>query len=190
MDDNRKIISERNFTVSLLENLKTFLARLFSDFGRIIKSSTWKVRVENQVIIPEQIDTRSELQNILSAIQNMPEKDMPEKYDDATMVEAIKCVETAVKSIPEGKEADMSGIESKLSELIKLLTPAPMPKITKSMAEKSAPVFIGEEVVKDLKGNIIEVVEKWSDRDIASVKKTYTEDGLIKTMWAEEIRSK
>jgi hypothetical protein len=140
MNEGHKTVSDRNHRVFLLENLKTFLRRLFSDLLNIAKVHTWDVRVENQIEIPEQIDTRPEIERLIEAVANIPEA---KETDVTSVVEAIKAIpetvipdfpkpkETnyqpdiekasqaiveAIKSIPESKQSDLSKIEELLAD--------------------------------------------------------------------------
>jgi hypothetical protein len=204
-DDNRKTVSDRNFSVSLLENLKTFLARLFSDLVRNLKIISWNVRVENQIEIPRemtisnQIDPRPELMAAIQAVKEIPEIDLspvvaaiqalvekPEseypEQDDSMVVEAIKCVETAIQSLPCTKEVDMSSVEDKLNKLIDIMTPKPLPKMEMPKAVKM-PVWLSEECVYNKDEELISVINHYDTMDIIEEKQEILKDGLWRKIW-------
>lgn len=148
--------SDRNHGVRLLENLKTFLARLFSDFNRILKSNTWDVRVQNPTVIPDPIDTRPEINQLIDAVANIPE---PKETDMAPVVEAIKEIpQTVIPEMPTSFEVtnqpDMEKVAETIVEAIKCMPehkPTDLSKLEKLMADKTMSVKEMKDVTSLLK---------------------------------------
>jgi hypothetical protein len=187
MDDNRKTVSDRNFTVSLLENLKTFLARLFSDLVRTLKVVSWSVRVENQISIPEPIDTREELKEIVSAVKDIP---IPKDIDLSPVVDAVTNIpRTEIPEFPTSLEItnqpDMEKVSASIVEAILAIPKAEqtdLSKLEKLLADKTVNVKEIKDVITILKlifNKLNEEKEPIDDKPL-SEKIEYYNDGTYK----------
>jgi hypothetical protein len=156
MNEGHKTVSDRNHRVFLLENLKTFLRRLFSDLLNIAKVHTWDVRVENQIEIPEQIDTRPEIERLIEAVANIPEA---KETDVTSVVEAIKAIpETVIPDFPKPKETnyqpDIEKASQAIVEAIKSIPevkPTDLSVLEKLLSDKTVSVKEGKQIVSLLK---------------------------------------
>jgi len=205
-------VQRSRWMIGLLDNLKTFLARLFSDFNRMLKVNIWSVKVENLPELPEQIDTRDHLLAILQSIKEIPtpEKtdmkpvcdmlqmliDKPEMefptQDNSMLAEAIKAVEKAITgmempSMPEIKmeKPDYSKIEKLLADIAKLLTPPPMPKMTKAK-EAKLPVWQSEELVYNRDNELTMIINHYDTQDIIEKRVENWNNGVRTLTWTEE----
>ena len=196
-----------NRLVGLLENLKRFIGSNTTSLFNAIKGTVFSVRVENQkdyinvsnhpdwspflVEIKEAIknipeDKETDLSPVLNAIQKLverPEKEFP-VYNDERVIEAMKAIEEAIKGIPE-TSFDTSSIEKPLKEIVKLLTPPPMPK-RKKVEEVKLPVWESEEIFRDEDDEVIKVVNHYDTMDIVEEKHIKHEDGVFSEVWTKK----
>lgn len=203
---NRERIQSGNFSVKLLENLKTYLARLFSDLIRNLKIITWEVEVKNPVFPKDPIDYSGQLQDLLLAIKALPEpkdvdlseitetlrnlldKQFPEQkhYDGSNVVEQIKMLETAIqglpKAYPKSKDIDLSPLEKPLKELVEILKPKPMPKGQK-VKEIKIPEFISEELVYNEDEELVKVIQHYDTHDTIEEKEIKETNGITSCIW-------
>lgn len=195
----QRSVQQHNRNVGLLENLKTFLRRLFSDLLNIAKNHTWDVRVQNPITSVEVSNLenyRQELSDILSAINSQefpstdlapvveaiqclldkPDKEM-ELYDDKLVIEELKGLKTAIESLPaqmpksEKQEAiNLKKLEDSLEKIYEVLRPKPLPK-TAQVKTEEPPVKLSEEVVTNDDGDPVMCIEHWDKFDMVSYRR-------------------
>lgn len=185
MDERQR----HNMTVSLLENLKTFLARLFSDFGKIMKIHTWDVRVQNPTIIPDQIDVRPELNDIVNAVKEIPE---PKDIDLSPVVDAVNSIpKTEIPAYPTeivvSNQPDMKSVSDSIVEAITAIPkadPIDLSRLESIVADKTSNVKEMKDVVNLLK-MVLEAINKEKpeepkEEEPISEKIEYYPDGTYK----------